>query len=764
MSRFSWLTLGLLLAMVLCPPLAILQAEWVAGTERLIPLALMGAILSIPLARWVRRGWLGWSVGALVGAGLAFGMVGQAFPPLSLLQRAWSRAPAASLWPALRFMGARSYALASRIGAWIQVGLSGGRSYDNDVFLLLMALVIWLVSFHAAWHFLRTRQALPALLPMGFVLASHTAFWPQSLGYLVAYLGGALLLLVGGNFLSLEGRWEREGFDYSEEIRLEGMIIGAGLTALLIGLAWLFPYVTSPRTAELFWRVMEGPWRQMTRTTGRLFAGVRRPPGGPGALSGTSFHDLPLSHVLGGPLELRDQVVMFVSTSDPPPIPELDTAPPRYWRGLTYDRYTGHGWANSPLRARRGDIDTAEIPSQGQELEQWFELVTPMGDLRYAVNQPLALDKAYTRQERSGLVLSSRLGRVAEGVSKPRRTETGDLAAITLASPSYRVTSWVATPTAAQLRAAPAETPNWLAERYLQLPSMPPGVAELSQEITAAAETPYDKARAIEAYLRRLPYDLDVPMPPADRDVVDYFLFDLRRGYCDYFATAMAVMARTVGLPARLATGYTMGRYDYGQGRYVVSGLNAHAWVEVHFPGYGWIEFEPTPARRLFDRPEGAVPGEFSPPPLPARTETRRARPNLALWLGLSAMAVILAAWAAMRWQQRGRLSTDPVRAAYETLCRYADWFGLGPGESQTPFEYAAFLGQALAERAVEFHLGRWAFRWRGAEVVGDALRLSEVYAEAQYSRHTLSEETHQEVSTAWRRLRSRLPLLLLRR
>ena len=744
MSRgLSWLTLGLLLTMALCPPLAIAQAEWVEDTKLLIPLALTGAILGIPLARGVRRGWLGWPVGALIGGGLAFELVAGAFPPLSLVLRAWRGEPDPSLWPILRFMGARSYAFAARIGDWVQVGLSGGRSHDNDIFLLLMALVIWIASFHAVWHFLRTRHALPALLPMGIVLASHTAFWPESSGALLTYLSGALLLLVGGNLLSLEGRWEREGLDYSEEIRLDGMIVGAGLTALLIGLVWIFPYVTSPRTASLFWRVMGGPWRRVTQTTGRLFAGVRRPASWAGALSGTPFHDLPLSHVLDGPPELRDQVVMLVSTSDPPSIPEEEMPPQRYWRGLTYDRYTGHGWANSPLRARRGDTHGTEMPSPGQELDQWFELATPTGELRYAVNQPLSLDKAYTRQERSG----------------------GDLAAITLASPRYHVTSWVATPTIAQLRAAPTETPDWLSKRYLQLPSMPPRVAELSRQITARAETPYDRAKAIEAYLRNLPYDLDVPMPPADRDVVETFLFDLRRGYCDYFATAMVVMARTVGLPARLATGYAMGRYDYAEGRYVVTGLDAHAWVEITFPGYGWIEFEPTPSRPLFDRPEGEAPPEFAPPPAFYPPRWRGGQRGGALWLGLlSAVAVILAAWAAMRWQQRDMLSTDPVRAAYETLCRYADWLGWGPGESQTPFEYTDFLGQALAERAVELRLGRWAFHFSGAEVVGDALRLSAAYAEARYSRHTLSEETRQEVSTAWRRLRSRLPLLLLRR
>ena len=99
---------------------------------------------------------------------------------------------------------------------------------------------------------------------------------------------------------------------------------------------------------------------------------------------------------------------------------------------------------------------------------------------------------------------------------------------------------------------------------------------------------------AIEAYLRTISYTLDVPAPPLDRDVADYFLFDLRRGYCDYFATAMVVLARSVGIPARLVTGYASGGYDVISAQFVVLEKDAHSWVEVYFPSYGWVEFEPT--------------------------------------------------------------------------------------------------------------------------------------------------------------------------
>jgi transglutaminase-like putative cysteine protease len=115
--------------------------------------------------------------------------------------------------------------------------------------------------------------------------------------------------------------------------------------------------------------------------------------------------------------------------------------------------------------------------------------------------------------------------------------------------------------------------------------------------LTSAEPTPYDRARAIEQYLRTFPYSLDVPHPPPDQDLVDYFLNDLRKGYCDYYASAMVVLARAAGIPARLAIGYANGTYDLNSRRFLVTEADAHSWVEVFFPNIGWVAFEPTAGR-----------------------------------------------------------------------------------------------------------------------------------------------------------------------
>ena len=182
----------------------------------------------------------------------------------------------------------------------------------------------------------------------------------------------------------------------------------------------------------------------------------------------------------------------------------------------------------------------------------------------------------------------------------------------------YAVLGAVPDVSPAALRSADKLYTADIIETYLQLPAdLPPELAAYAAEITAGAETPYDKALAIEAALRKLPYTLDVPPPPKDREVVSWFLNDLGKGYCDYFASAMVVLARLSGVPARLAIGYASGNYDRQADQYTVTEMDAHSWAEVYFPGFGWIPFEPTPSRVVPDRTSlAAGPYSMTPPDL----------------------------------------------------------------------------------------------------------------------------------------------------
>lgn len=147
-----------------------------------------------------------------------------------------------------------------------------------------------------------------------------------------------------------------------------------------------------------------------------------------------------------------------------------------------------------------------------------------------------------------------------------------------------------------QLRQDRQEYPPAILQTYLQLPPLDPRIRRLALQITAQASTPYDKAAGIESYLKsHYSYTLDLTGPRA-KDPLANFLFVRRAGHCEYFASAMTILLRAAGVPARYAAGFLPGEYNDLGHDYIVRESDAHAWVEVYFPDYGWIPFDPTPS------------------------------------------------------------------------------------------------------------------------------------------------------------------------
>jgi protein-glutamine gamma-glutamyltransferase len=160
----------------------------------------------------------------------------------------------------------------------------------------------------------------------------------------------------------------------------------------------------------------------------------------------------------------------------------------------------------------------------------------------------------------------------------------------------YEATSDIAQPSPGELRSALREYPPEILLNYLQLPQVDGRVVSLAKQITASEENDYDKAAAIERYLRtNFGYTLQLPRT-VPRDPVANFLFDRKQGHCEYFASAMAIMLRTLGIPSRVVNGFRTGEFNDLTSQYLVRASNAHSWVEAYFPGYGWISFDPTPA------------------------------------------------------------------------------------------------------------------------------------------------------------------------
>ena len=160
----------------------------------------------------------------------------------------------------------------------------------------------------------------------------------------------------------------------------------------------------------------------------------------------------------------------------------------------------------------------------------------------------------------------------------------------------YSVVSRVPVPAAALLARGHGDIPPHIRARYLQLPAISPRVRHLATDLTAGVESPYQQAEAIRRYLQHgFTYTLQAPLLPDRADAVDEFLFVTHQGSCELFASALAVLLRAAGIPARLVTGYTTGSYNVFTGYYDVRNSDAHAWVEMFQPGAGWIEMEATP-------------------------------------------------------------------------------------------------------------------------------------------------------------------------
>jgi len=160
----------------------------------------------------------------------------------------------------------------------------------------------------------------------------------------------------------------------------------------------------------------------------------------------------------------------------------------------------------------------------------------------------------------------------------------------------YEADSDIATPSPAELRTAGQNYPPQIAATYLRLPRIDPRVQQLAFQVSASTKSNFDKAAAIENYLRtRYGYTLQLPRTMV-KDPIANFLFERKQGHCEYFASSMAVMLRTLGIPSRVVNGFRTDEFNDLTGNYVVRAKDAHAWVEAYFPGYGWQTFDPTPA------------------------------------------------------------------------------------------------------------------------------------------------------------------------
>ena len=756
--REGWLVFFFTLGAVLAVPLAADDIGWVPGLGRLTLVAAAATLVGFWLARSPFSGRMSAFFATILGVESVLAYVARILPPLrptldeavyagrwlaSLTQGEIGRLP---FVPVVEVWGQRAWDFWERVVVWAQGVVGAGAQQDNLLFLVYSGLLIWGMGVWAGWWVFRRQQGMIALLPAGIALANNLFFARSHEGWAVYFTALWLMLLVGLQRYTLERSWTQQRIDYSDEIRVGLYLMGGLITAAVLVLMPVAPTVTSRRVADFFWDLFSTPWRQVEQGAERMFPELERPAISPlrVTLGGSPDH-LPRAHLLGGSPELGRRVALRVRMNQPTPQMGGEK---RYYRGVTYADYSGRGWSNEgetqeeelpPGQAWDATLDAAIARKR---LLQAIELIDAPGGVLYAVGEPVAPDVPYRALLRAPGDLISLLY-----TQRPAR---------------YSVLSVVPAVSEEQLRAASQDYPEAIRERFLALPEIPERVREQARVVTAGAATPYDQAVAIERYLRGFEYTLDVEEPPAGRDVVDYFLFDLQKGYCDYYASAMVVMARLVGIPARLAVGYGMGSVEQYRDEYTVMEAEAHSWPELYFPPYGWIPFEPTAGRSVFERIGLPETGEPTTGGSVAENlqEMRQWNPPWRLWverLAVGGTILFVAGLAYLLWRRYQQRTWGPVALAYESVLWWEKRLGHPGRPAETPLEHAEGVRRRLEQIAGTARRGRALLRRWQELAARDIHAIAAAYTEERYASRPLPDVKRRQVVEAWRRSRGKL-------
>lgn len=451
--------------------------------------------------------------------------------------------------------------------------------YYFDPRIPLARLFLWVLVLHS-FDLPARRDIVFSLISSGILLGLGASFSLTSryLIFILVYLVSAVLALFLENVssLGLHGdkfllRWGRKTLPYLFTLTLATALLAFPLFLFLprpTGL-WLksYPFKLQPV------RINFGSQGEVINPSYPYTPGKQRK-FVPQSYFGISQY---LNLNLRG--HLSNEVVMVVRSNRP-----------LFYRGVVFDVYDGKGWK------------TKGNPREISTIEQPFLIPAEFSSSPWLGKQNV-VQTFFIRQEQSNIIFAAY---APLSLFFPHETVWAD-EALSLRSPFtlppdlvYSVISEVPQPTVAELNQL-TEVPATKSQ-YLILPAnLPEKVRNLALKITANQPTPYEKVQAIIAYLHKnYHYDLNIPPFPPEKDVVEYFLFEAKRGYCEHFASAFVVLCRAAGLPSRLVTGYSSGTFNPLTGYYEVSAADGHAWGEVLFSLYGWIPFEPTPG---FDEP-----------------------------------------------------------------------------------------------------------------------------------------------------------------
>jgi transglutaminase-like putative cysteine protease len=581
---------------------------------------------------------------------------------------------------------------------------------EKVVFALVITFLVWLIGYLGTWFVLRKHNAWVAVALGAVVIIVNISNLPAGFYYFFpAYFLAAVFLVIQTRIAAQYVRTGR-GSGYTTKSLLFLFVPLICIVVLAASLAWVTPQARATSLQNLI--ATSFGWQQDVKGS-----------------KINIFNAVPSKQAVSIASTLTEVDFETGWNQGDSILFKIDSNRPSYWVVNAYDTYTPKGWINSPTSEQSLDakenwmdansVDSADLTRYKVTVENGADVLLLAGDLVTA-SAPVLV-----RQNAGGDVT---------GITLARLLGAGE---------SYSVQTVQVDPTENQLSRAGADYPQYVEDIYLQLPDgYSPEIKALSENITAGAATPYEKVLDIVKYLKRFPYEAIIDAPPEGTDGVSYFLFTEKRGFCLYFASALAVMLRNVDVPARLAVGYLPGEPGQEKGTYILRDWHYHAWTQVYFPGYGWVNFEATPSgaagsesqvsaetplvsdptiRELpqwnawyyFPPPVENIPS--ASPPVPTTTESvqHRVEYPFASELGQALVIIFLIVFAllllavllliARRTFLRRLWHVERKSLAsttYNKLCRLASMAKIYPRPQQTPLEFAAELRAALPDEA----------------------------------------------------------------
>ncbi|MFZ5923410.1 MAG: transglutaminase-like domain-containing protein [Chloroflexota bacterium] len=722
--QWDWLLAILLVSAMLTSAGRLAVTTWTPELETAQVMAGLGALLGLVIgySRFGRRG--------LVGLALGYGL---AIYPWYL---GWIETP---YLPPLE----RLLSLGGRLLFSIGLLFRGEPVKDHVFFVTLLSIVYWAISVSAGFTLQRRANLLGALIPAGIVLLvvhGYDSYFTPRITFVAVYIFLSLALAGRVYFLKQRAAWQAKKIYQTAEagpVMVNSLLVAS---AFIVLLTWTLPAsATSLAVAADAWKQLTRPWREAQDDMSDAFAALESTVN----LRREYFGDtLPL----GNSVPENESVVFVVQVTDKP------FQPPRmYWRGRIYDAFDGRQWSTSEpvgvvFTPENGDLNVPDKDNPDVMSLKVQNRINNLG-LVYAMPQTVWISRPATAQSyvREDGVLDLVM------LNPNPRIAAGEV---------FETRAAVSNPSISELRAAGEEYPDWVVERYLDVPdNFSPRLRALAAEVTVNAENPYDKAAVITLYLRRnVAYSRTLPDPPAGRDPLEWIILEHKQAFCNYYATAEVLMLRSLGIPARMALGYSQGDYNGVSGEYTVRQSNYHAWPEVYFPGIGWVEFEPTVNQNPLVRPPGELdnneggpnanplPEELLPQldggetelPLPeesAAADAPSLRSFIFDWqplfrtLGwMLAIAAVIWFWyldqqrhlvdripsllkanlerrniATPRWLDRWAfyVTLNPVARAYRIIPWSLRWLGGPVDPAHTPAEQARQLGESLPSAAL---------------------------------------------------------------